>query len=475
MAAITWRSLMGQNPDPVRAMSAAQDSFNGMFSSLNSALTKYQNQQLEQENKLKSDNLEKFYADASSRYATPEAFQAALASGELQSLAGSYGDDIDKAAVRNFMETRGKVLQDRAQSQWAFDDKTRERNAAPIVDQVKSNIAAGKFDTVNKLLDEHELPNEAILYESLRSAQDKQDERSRADTRFGWEKNDREYLEGDRKVKLDGEAAADVMVEALLAHRANIASLGQAQGAAAKELGLPVTSNGLPDMEAISTNPAAKDAFNKLVAARGLQMPSDTEAFNTAVAVAQQSGIGGAQLLPLLSQGELFNTTQGNMLVGAEKATLERNLAQLEKEEKEIKEKNSLYLSSKNVVDQLPALNKQLKDAGVDDNKIRTVSRYVQQRLKDYPDEPLHIPALVAAAATTPTWWEEDRQSGIFGGLGTDFFNTEEGRFKRQMADLLDSEAFAKQKAEFELLKKQEARIARAREQAANSGKVPYR
>lgn len=473
MAAITWRSLMGQNPDPVRAMSAAQNSFDGMFGSLNTALTQYQQQQQAQETKLKSDNLERFYAEAASKYNTPEAFQAALASGELQGLAGSYGDGIDKAAVRNFLDTRGGVLQQRQQDQWKYQEGLENQNAKPFIDDIRSRIAAGDFDTANTLLSENVLPNEAALYEALRSAQDKDTERSRENTRFGWETADRADTQAQRETKRSAEAGTDVMVEALLAHRANIASLGQAQGAAAKELGLPVTSNGLPDMEAISTNPAAKDAFNKLVAARGLQMPSDTEAFNTAVGVAQQSGIGGAQLLPLLSQGELFNTTQGNMLVGAEKANLEKTLAALDKEEKETKEKNSLYISSKNVLDQLPSLNKQLKDAGADEDKIRIVSRYVQQRLKDYPDDPLHIPAIVANALTTPTWWEEDRYKD--GGLGLDFFNTEEGRFKRQMADMLESPAFTKQQTEFELLKKQDARIKRAREEAANSGKVPYR
>ena len=169
--AITWRSLMGQNPDPVRAMSAAQDSFNGMFSSLNGALTKYQNQQLEQENKLKSDNLEKFYADASSRYATPEAFQAALASGELQGLASIYGDAIDKSKVREFSETRGDVLRQREQDQWKYKDALEKRNATPFVDDIRSRIAAGDFETANVLLAENTLPDEASLYEALKQGQ----------------------------------------------------------------------------------------------------------------------------------------------------------------------------------------------------------------------------------------------------------------------------------------------------------------
>ena len=169
--AITWRSLMGQNPDPVRAMSAAQDSFNGMFSSLNGALTKYQNQQLEQENKLKSDNLEKFYADASSRYATPEAFQAALASGELQGLASIYGDAIDKSKVREFSETRGDVLRQREQDQWKYKDALEKRNATPFVDDIRSRIAAGDFETANALLAENTLPDEASLYEALKQGQ----------------------------------------------------------------------------------------------------------------------------------------------------------------------------------------------------------------------------------------------------------------------------------------------------------------
>jgi len=467
--AITWRSLMGNTPDPVRAMGAAQDSFNSMFGSLTGALNQYQQQQQAQETKLKSDNLESFYASAASKYATPEAFQAALASGELQSLAGSYGDAIDKAAVRNFMESRGKVLQDRAQSQWAFDDKTRERNAAPIIDQVKSNIAAGKFDTVNKLLDEHELPNEAVLYESLRSAQDKQVERSRADTRFGWETGDRAYLEGDRKIKRDGEAAADDMVEAVLAHRANIARLAQEQGMAAKEAGLPVTSNGMPDMAAISGNQDYLNRFNQVIQERGLQMPSDTEAFRGAIDVAKQSGAPGSALLSLLSQGEMFNTTQGNMLVGAEKATLDRNLAALEKEEKEIKEKNSLYLSSKNVVDQLPKLNSQLKDAGLNDDEQRRVAKLVRQRLTDYPDQVLPIQAIVSAATTSRSWGDG------FWDTVLNPLTTYSDSLKENFNQLISTEAFSQQQAEFELLKKQEARIARAREQAANSGKVPYR
>ena len=169
--AITWRSLMGQNPDPVRAMSAAQDSFNGMFSSLNGALTKYQNQQLEQENKLKAGNLEKFYADASSRYATPEAFQAALASGELQGLASIYGDAIDKSKVREFSETRGDVLRQREQDQWKYKDALEKRNATPFVDDIRSRIAAGDFETANALLAENTLPDEASLYEALKQGQ----------------------------------------------------------------------------------------------------------------------------------------------------------------------------------------------------------------------------------------------------------------------------------------------------------------
>ena len=171
MAAITWRTLMGQNPDPVRAMSAAQDSFDGMFSSLNGALTKYQNQQLVQETKLKSDNLEKFYADASSRYATPEAFQAALASGELQGLASNYGDAIDKSKVREFSETRGDVLRQREQDQWKYKDAVEKRNATPFVDDIRSRIAAGDFETANALLAENTLPDEASLYEALKQGQ----------------------------------------------------------------------------------------------------------------------------------------------------------------------------------------------------------------------------------------------------------------------------------------------------------------
>ena len=169
--AITWRSLMGQNPDPVRAMSAAQNSFEGMFGSLNTALTQYQQQQQAQETKLKSDNLERFYAEAASKYSTPEAFQAALASGELQGLASIYGDAIDKSKVREFSETRGDVLRQREQDQWKYKDALEKRNATPLVDDIRSRIAAGDFKTANALLAENTLPDEASLYEALKQGQ----------------------------------------------------------------------------------------------------------------------------------------------------------------------------------------------------------------------------------------------------------------------------------------------------------------
>ena len=466
--AITWRSLMGQNPDPVRAMSAAQDSFDGMFSSLNGALTKYQNQQLAQENKLKSDNLEGFYSAVASKYTTPEAFQAAVASGELQGLADGFGT-LDKSKVRELMETRGKDLQDRTQSQWAYDDKVRSRSAEPFVDDIRSRIAAGDFTTAKQLLEENTLPNEAALYEVLRAGQDRLTDRGRADTRFGWEEADRSYTEGKRNTEREGEAAADSMLQATLAHRANIVSLGQEQGNIAKELNLPVTSNGLPDMAAISASPEALAKFKQTVAEKGLQMPGDTEAFNTAIAVVQQSGAPASVLLPLLNQGELFNTTQGNMLVGAEKAALERNLAQIDKEEKEIKEKNSLYLSSKNVVDQLPKLNAQLKDAGLDDDEQRKVAKLVRQRLTDYPDQVLPIQAIVSAATTSRSWGD-----GFWDTVGNPLTSYTDS-LKENFNQLIGTEAFTKQQTEFDQLQQIEARLRRAREEAANSGKVPYR
>lgn len=272
--AITWRSLMGNTPDPVRAMSAAQDSFNGMFSSLNGALAKYQNQQLEQENKLKSDNLEKFYADASSRYATPEAFQAALASGELQSLASGYGDAIDKAAVRNYLDTRGGVLQQRQQDQWKYRESLENQAAKPFVDDILSRIAAGDFDTANTLLSENVLPNEAALYEALKAAQDSAKEQKYKDELRPLEMegkrlsldSSRESLENTRLQRREAEAQR--LADSLLS-QAYLNARGK------------MSENGLPN-ESAMTDEASKlvEGQDPRIAAKVLQQARQADAAN---------------------------------------------------------------------------------------------------------------------------------------------------------------------------------------------------
>ena len=293
MAAITWRSLMGQNPDPVRAMGAAQNSFEGMFGSLNTALTQYQQQQQAQETKLKSDNLERFYAEAASKYSTPEAFQAALASGELQGLAGSYGDAIDKAAVRNFLDTRGGVLQQRQQDQWKYQEGLENQNAKPFIDDIRSRIAAGDFDTANTLLSENELPNEAALYEALKAAQDSAKEQKYKDELRPLEMegkrlsldSSRESLENTRLQRREAEAQR--LADALLS-QAYLNARGK------------MSENGLPN-ESAMTDEASKlvEGQDPRIAAKVLQAARQSDVANVQAWREEQDKNGYVGSVPL--------------------------------------------------------------------------------------------------------------------------------------------------------------------------------
>lgn len=130
---ITWQNVNTPTSDPLQALALAQSSFKSVFAGLGDTLKQYENTADANQKQIRDNNTQAFL-DSINKYRTPEEYQAALASGELD--AGKYGAQIDRAAARAAMDGRLSVLQDRTVKANQFADQQQERDARPIVDRL---------------------------------------------------------------------------------------------------------------------------------------------------------------------------------------------------------------------------------------------------------------------------------------------------------------------------------------------------
>lgn len=153
MAAITWRNIEAPSlGDPSRTLQGAQQGFNNAFATLGDMLKGYQANEAKNWDITKVNNTEAFLAEAATKFRTPEEFKAALASGQLQGMAGANGAQIDQTAVRNFMDTRLSTLQQRTTAENVFTDQLLDRQMQPLVQQATALAAKGDEAGFNALV-----------------------------------------------------------------------------------------------------------------------------------------------------------------------------------------------------------------------------------------------------------------------------------------------------------------------------------
>lgn len=186
---ITWRNV--EAPDLRGAASMLQlanNGFNSGFDKLNQVL---QNEQATAEAnwKVQRDNNTQAFLNSINQYRTPEEYQAALASGVLDT--GKYGAQIDQAATRSALDGRLAVLQDRAVKAGQFEDQQKAREAKPIVDQLSmmalsddKDVRASAKAALTPYMEAGMLPNGAELAGKIRMADRQNTEWNQADTKF---------------------------------------------------------------------------------------------------------------------------------------------------------------------------------------------------------------------------------------------------------------------------------------------------
>lgn len=468
---ITWRNVDAPSLNGISSMyENAGKSVNAGFNNFSEILKQREalaNQNWDQQ---KLNNTEEFYRNVSSQFATPEAYQEAVRSGAIQSLMGQYGAQIDQAGARKYMEERPGILQERAMKDAKFTDDQKTRADRPIVNSILTDLYAGKSDSaLTTLSSRPDLINAPELQKTIADYKRMLIKQGQEDRRFQWDEQGQQWKVEDHKRDVDLRNRADAVeaasAEAILGARQTMLETGAKQGVLAKNNGLPVTPQGLPDYQAIEENPALTAKFKALIQEHGYGMPSDSQTALNITETLRKRGMRPEDIAKVDAKiRPNLNTSPTNMLMGNDKETYDTVKGNLEDKQREIEANNSLFISSKNVTDKIPNLMKTLKEAGKDEEAIRIVVDEVSKKLKENPKDVLHIPAIVASAGTSESWnpfnwsWSKFRTN-----------------FNNNLGNMTGTEAYRNQVKEYETWQKDivKADKRRAKNKILSSAGIP--
>jgi hypothetical protein len=154
MAVITWRNIEAPNlGDPSRTFQTAQQSFNAGMATLGDLLKGAQANDEANWQTGKTNNTDAFLTAAMQKYATPEGFKAAVASGELEALRSQYGAQIDLGATRQFLDSRLATLQQRGLAENQYNDAQETVQLRPLQSQAMLEALNGNVGGVGQILE----------------------------------------------------------------------------------------------------------------------------------------------------------------------------------------------------------------------------------------------------------------------------------------------------------------------------------
>lgn len=148
---LTWRNLVSPTGDPMQALAISNQMVNQGFNNFNQALTGYQKQQGDILAEDKTRNLQSAYETLRSQYKTPEALQAAIASGAVNQVIDPMGNRVDREKVINFADARVKDLRSNITEEQTFKALQAKKQAAPILDAISAAASEGRYADVTKL------------------------------------------------------------------------------------------------------------------------------------------------------------------------------------------------------------------------------------------------------------------------------------------------------------------------------------
>ena len=184
MAAITWQNISGADySNAARTLDAAQQRLDAGFGNLGDILKKREATDTANWDTGKVNNTQAFL-DEVAKYRTPEEFQAAQQSGVLDRMRQGFGAQVDANAARTAQDGRLATLQQRGLADINYNTAVTNERELPIRDNISALTSQGKFGEAQALLDQHNLRNEAALFDAVRSGQRRVTTEGQADTTF---------------------------------------------------------------------------------------------------------------------------------------------------------------------------------------------------------------------------------------------------------------------------------------------------
>lgn len=219
---ITWRNVDAPDLRGAGAlMGLAGNSLNTGFDKLGEVLKQRQDIASQNWDQQKVNNTQAFM-DTLSKYRTPEEYQAALASGELDQQRQGYGAQIDPVAARAAEEARLGILQNRATAANAFTESQRIAKEAPVLAGIKAEALRDPVNAAAMIADSGLSPQARAEAEAtLRSLTRENTQDAQNVEKFSWDREDQGF---QRKQADREEANAPLAKQALEADiRARVA------------------------------------------------------------------------------------------------------------------------------------------------------------------------------------------------------------------------------------------------------------
>lgn len=144
MAQITWRNIgstvSGSDANPLfsNAMTGIKDS----FATLGDVLDKQREMQITRWDQGAERNTNEALM-AGMEYTDPDAFANSMAEGKFRDMLAGYGDQVDHAAVRNFLDTRQGVLQERTLASQSYGDTQHNRDLQGVLMEALTAASQG--------------------------------------------------------------------------------------------------------------------------------------------------------------------------------------------------------------------------------------------------------------------------------------------------------------------------------------------
>lgn len=193
---ITWRNINGgSDGTAARLMESAGRSINTGFNAFSNLLQQARTTQ-DDNRATQVDNNTASFLDRLNQFQSPEALQAAQASGEIEQLRAGFGNLIDRDATRGAATNRLGTLRDQANSQYIFDQNRIEQEQAPVVENLRMAIASNDDATVASILEANpNLKNRAGLVTEFNQAERGRLDQSRSDAEYLRNENQRKGSE----------------------------------------------------------------------------------------------------------------------------------------------------------------------------------------------------------------------------------------------------------------------------------------